>query len=52
MASYKVIAENSILGEPGTTVTDEDIVKAPADIDLLVESGIVAPINKTTKDKE
>lgn len=49
MASYKIIAENSTLGAPGTTITEEEIVNAPADVELLVASGIVEPITKPTK---
>jgi len=53
MASYKIISENSTLGAPGTVITDEDIVAAPADIDLLVESGIVESVTKpSTKEKD
>ena len=53
MASYKILSENSTLGVPGTIVTDTDIIAAPADIDLLVESGIVEPVTKPTpKEKD
>ena len=52
MANYKVIAENSTLGAPGTTVTDADIIAHPADIDLLVESGIIEPTTPSKKEKE
>ena len=53
MANYKILSENSSLGTPGTIVTDTDIIAAPADIDLLVESGIVEPVTKpTTKEKD
>jgi hypothetical protein len=53
MASYKILSENSTLGAPGTVITDADIIAAPADIDLLVESGIVEPVTKpTTKEKD
>lgn len=49
MASYKVLIENSTLGAQGATVTDEDILNAPADIELLIESGVIEPVSKTTK---
>lgn len=53
MASYKIVSENSTLGAPGTIITDTDILSAPADIDLLVEAGIVEPVTKpTTKEKD
>ena len=53
MASYKIIWENSTLGTPGTVITDTDIIAAPADIDLLVETGIIEPTTKTTtKEKD
>ena len=51
MANYKVLAENSTLGAPGTVVTDADILAAPADIELLVAAGIVEPTT-TSKKKE
>ena len=51
MASYKVLVENSSLGALGATVTDDDINNAPADVELLIASGIVTPVTKT-KDKE
>lgn len=52
MANYKVIAENSTLGAPGTVVTDADIAAAPANVELLVESGIVEPTNTSKKEKD
>lgn len=52
MANYKVLADNSTLGAPGTIVSDADIIAAPADIELLVASGIVEPTTKTQKEKE
>lgn len=48
MANYKVKWEGSTLGAPGTTVTEDDVVKAPADLDLLLEAGIIEPSTKTT----
>lgn len=51
MASYKILIENSTLGALGTTVTEEEIANAPADLELLIASGIVAPATKT-KEKE
>ena len=52
MPSYKILVENSTLGDLGATVTEEDITNAPADLELLIASGIVAPTTKTTKEKE
>lgn len=52
MPSYKILVENSTLGDLGTTVTDEEIANAPADVELLIASGIVAPTTKTTKEKD
>jgi hypothetical protein len=52
MASYKVLVEGSTLGPVGTVVTEADIIAAPADVELLVASGIVEPTTKTHKDKE
>ena len=46
MANYKILWENSSLGAPGTIVSDTDIIAAPADIDFLVEAGVVEPITK------
>lgn len=51
MASYKVLFPNSTLGELATIVTDEDIAAAPADVELLIASGIVEPV-KTKTQKE
>lgn len=51
MANYKVTAENSTLGAPGTVVTDAEIEAAPANVELLVASGIVEPVS-TPKKKE
>ena len=51
MASYKVLIENSTLGVFGTIVTDDDIAAAPADVELLIASGIVEPV-KTKTPKE
>lgn len=51
MASYKILVENSSLGALGATVSDEEITNAPADVELLIASGIIAPANKT-KDKD
>ena len=47
MANYKVLVENSTLGAIGTIVTEDDIIAAPADVELLVASGIVEPATKT-----
>lgn len=52
MANYKVLADNSTLGAPGTIVSDADIIAAPADVELLVAAGIVEPTTKTQKEKE
>jgi hypothetical protein len=53
MANYTILSANSTLGAQGTVVTDADIIAAPADIDLLVESGIVEPATKpSTKEKD
>ena len=52
MANYKVLAENSTLGAAGTVVTDADILAAPADIDFLVDAGIIEPANTSKKDKD
>jgi len=52
MASYKVLVEGSSLGAPGSVVTEADIIAAPADVELLVASGIVEPTTTTKKDKE
>lgn len=51
MANYKVKVEDSTLGPIGTVVTDADIIAAPADVELLVASGIVEPVNPK-KEKE
>lgn len=53
MANYTIISSNSSLGAQGSVVTDADILAAPADIDLLVASGIVEPATKpSTKEKD
>lgn len=52
MASYKVLIEGSTLGPQGSVVTEADIIAAPADVELLVVSGIVEPTNQPKKDKE
>lgn len=52
MASYKVLVENSTLGPVGSVVTEADIIAAPADVDLLVVSGIVESTSTSKKDKE
>ena len=52
MANYKVLADNSTLGAPGTIVSDADIIAAPADVELLVAAGIVEPTTKNQKEKE
>lgn len=52
MPSYKILVENSTLGAIGATVTDEEIANAPADVELLIASGIVAPLTKPHKEKE
>lgn len=52
MANYKVLADNSTLGAPGTVVTDDDLAKHSVDAELLIASKIIEPANKTTKDKE
>lgn len=53
MANYKILIDNSTLGAQGATVTDADIESAPADLELLIASGVVEPVNKTkTAEKE
>jgi hypothetical protein len=52
MASYKIAVDNSTLGTQGTTITEEDIAAAPADLELLLAAGIVEPTTKTTKEKD
>jgi len=52
MANYKVLVEESTLGPVGTIVSDADIIAAPADVDLLVQAGIVEPTTTSKKDKE
>ena len=52
MASYKVLVEGSTLGPQGSVVTEADILAAPADVELLVASGIVESTTTTKKDKE
>ena len=47
MANYKILVETSTLGALGTVVTEDDIIAAPADVELLVASGIVEPATKT-----
>lgn len=50
MANYKVKWEGSTLGAPGTIVTDEDIANAPADVELLLEAGIIEATKATPKE--
>ena len=53
MASYKVIIENSTLGAFGSIVSGDDITAAPADVELLLSSGIVEEVKtKTTTSKD
>jgi len=52
MASYKILIDNSTLGALGTLVTEQDIEGAPADLDLLIASGIVEATTKPTKEKD
>lgn len=52
MANYKILIENSTLGALGSIVTEEQILAAPADVELLVASGIVEPATKTKTEKE
>ena len=52
MASYKILIDNSTLGAQGTTVTEQDVEAAPADLDLLIASGIIEPTTKTPKEKD
>jgi|LauGreDrversion2_2_1035103.scaffolds.fasta_scaffold1273997_1 hypothetical protein len=52
MASYKILIDNSTLGAKGTTVTTQDVEAAPANIDLLIASGIIEVTNKTTTKTE
>ena len=52
MASYKILIDNSTLGAQGTTVTEQDVEAAPADLNLLIASGIIEPTTKTTKEKD
>jgi len=52
MANYKVLVEGSTLGPVGTIVSDADIIAAPADVDLLVQAGIVESTTTSKKDKE
>lgn len=51
MANYKVAVEGSTLGPIGTTVTEADIAAAPADLELLLEAGIIESTS-SKKDKE
>lgn len=46
MANYKILVDNSTLGAQGATVTEEDIIAAPADVELLVAAGVVEPATK------
>lgn len=50
MASYKVKWEGSTLGAPGTTVTDADVEAAPANLDLLLEAGIIETTKSAPKE--
>lgn len=50
MASYKILVNNSTLGDLGTVVTEADVVGAPADVELLVASGIIEPVNPKKKE--
>ena len=52
MDNYKVLADASTLGPQGSIVTSADIIAAPADIDLLVASGIVELTTNKKADKE
>jgi hypothetical protein len=45
--SYKILIDNSTLGAIGTVVTEDDIIAAPLDVELLVASGIVESVTKT-----
>lgn len=49
MASYKILADNSTLGAQGSTVTEEQILAVPYDVELLIASKIIEPTTKTTK---
>lgn len=44
--TYKVLSPNSTLGPAGTVVTEDEINNHPADVELLVASGIVEPATK------
>jgi len=52
MDNYKVLADASTLGPQGSIVTADDIIAAPADIDLLVVSGIVELTTNKKLEKE
>jgi len=53
MASYKILINNSTLGALGTTVTEQDIEAAPADLEMLITAGVIEPTTKpTTKEKD
>ena len=47
MASYKILATNSTLGEAGATVTDEDIMAASVDVDVLILAGTIESSHST-----
>ena len=51
MANYKILVE-STLGAIGDTVTDADIIAAPADVEQLIVSGIVESVSTTKTPKE
>ena len=51
MASYIIKADNSTLGPVGSVVTDDDLLAAGVNTELLVSSKIVEEQN-TTKPKE
>jgi len=53
MANYKILIENSTLGAFGEIVSHDDIEAAPANVELLLSSGIVEEVKtKTTTPKD
>lgn len=54
MASYKITSDISTLGPQGATTTDDDLEAAGVNAELLIASGIIAPLTptKTTKTED
>lgn len=47
--SYRILSDISTLGPQGGTVNDEELEQQQLDAELLIASGIIEPVTKTTK---